>query len=258
MYLKILLLLALTPFGFSQNNFRFPGSFPDNKYVEIYPKIPKMAKIEREYRPKNKEEFFEITKPKLDEITFKIDDNSNENVDYKIKYVKIPVEEKHNFTERPIKYENTIEKYRALTNGPEFVTSRNFQKQKKFEEGFFTKINTVIRNQISKIFKPFEKNVTEDSRKFSKTRYGTVERIQEKKKDKRFLSIFTILQFENSRCQAQGTFLSYEGTCYHRSECAQLGGFSMGACAKGYGVCCICKLQRSLKILKRTPVYITF
>lgn len=59
---------------------------------------------------------------------------------------------------------------------------------------------------------------------------------------KNLFSLFTIIQFPNSRCLANSSVSgSYEGTCYHATECAKLNGTAMGFCAKGFGVCCVCK-----------------
>lgn len=57
----------------------------------------------------------------------------------------------------------------------------------------------------------------------------------------KLFSLFTIIQFPNSRCLANSVYSAYEGTCYHATECAKLNGTAMGNCAKGFGVCCVCK-----------------
>ena len=43
---------------------------------------------------------------------------------------------------------------------------------------------------------------------------------------------------------------SFNGTCYSRSECLELGGQPKGECADGYGVCCVCMLKKNLIIIK--------
>lgn len=59
----------------------------------------------------------------------------------------------------------------------------------------------------------------------------------------RFLDLFSIIKFENKPCSLQYNFLPItDGTCYHKTECDRLGGLAAGPCAKGFGVCCICKL----------------
>lgn len=57
----------------------------------------------------------------------------------------------------------------------------------------------------------------------------------------KFLSLFTIIEFPNSRCQATSASSVYDGICYHRTECENLNGTAIGQCANGYGVCCVCK-----------------
>lgn len=281
--------VAFTAFLLAAGPVRAEEGRPISRYEEVSFGRPEHSsgsrqknygKIEREYRfPRsNFSRYFHPHKPK-DEVDFRYDifDRKYDSLDrndgndraYETRYVKLPNLERTNVTEGPPRPENTLERYKNLPTSAEFVTSKNHHRKANgsdqnaktfgdFQGGIFTKINTVIRDQFKKIFKPKEPPQAENTpppfdspetpgaeRKFSKfsknhTRYGMIEKVQEKK-NKRFLNIFTILQFENSRCQAQGSFLSYEGTCYHRNECAALGGFSMGACAKGYGVCCVCK-----------------
>lgn len=127
------------------------------------------------------------------------------------------------------------------------LNSNTNSKQLEPNENFFTKINSVIRNQFSRLFKlGGDKANLEIDRSGSKNNENTIKTAPKEDKSKsgakkRFLNIFTILQFENARCQAQGNNVNYEGTCYHRMECIENGGVVMGACAKGYGVCCVCK-----------------
>ncbi|CAL8082881.1 unnamed protein product [Orchesella dallaii] len=55
-------------------------------------------------------------------------------------------------------------------------------------------------------------------------------------RDPRFLSLFTIIKFDNSAClSASGD----NGTCYPSAECTKRGGAANGKCAQGYGVCCV-------------------
>lgn len=57
----------------------------------------------------------------------------------------------------------------------------------------------------------------------------------------KFFGLFTVIEFPNSRCVVNSASSEYEGTCYHRTECESLNGTSVGECADGYGVCCVCK-----------------
>jgi len=63
--------------------------------------------------------------------------------------------------------------------------------------------------------------------------------LREEKEDKRAkaLSIFTVVNFPNIVCTS--TTSGRNGTCYTSSECSAKGGSSSGACASGFGVCCI-------------------
>lgn len=58
----------------------------------------------------------------------------------------------------------------------------------------------------------------------------------------RFLSVFNVIQFENSPCTpTQEDMADMSGICYHDYECEQMGGTSVDECADGLGVCCVCK-----------------
>lgn len=59
----------------------------------------------------------------------------------------------------------------------------------------------------------------------------------------KFLSLFTIIKFQNDPCQSTETMDYYQGICYHATECTALNGTAMGTCANGYGVCCVCKFD---------------
>eukprot|EP00093_Oithona_nana_P004803 04803.XXX_226673_223125_1 [CDS] Oithona nana genome sequencing. len=51
----------------------------------------------------------------------------------------------------------------------------------------------------------------------------------------RFLSLFTIVRFNNDACPASN---GKNGTCYTAAECSSRGGINEGSCAGGFGVCC--------------------
>lgn len=68
------------------------------------------------------------------------------------------------------------------------------------------------------------------SRAFSDTSLETNSR------DKRFLSLFSVVQFKNNECTATS---GLTGVCYSSTDCSDLGGTTSGNCAAGFGVCCI-------------------
>lgn len=68
----------------------------------------------------------------------------------------------------------------------------------------------------------------------------------------RFLNVFNVIKFENSPCTSTQEGLSeMSGICYHDYQCAQWGGSSIGECADGLGVCCVCKILIIPSNLKR-------
>ncbi len=52
------------------------------------------------------------------------------------------------------------------------------------------------------------------------------------------VNLFGIVRFPNSACGASN---GRNGTCYTLAECASRGGANGGACARGFGVCCLCE-----------------
>lgn len=58
----------------------------------------------------------------------------------------------------------------------------------------------------------------------------------------RFLSVFNVINFENSPCTStQEDLTDMSGICYHDYQCEQMGGTPIDECADGLGVCCVCK-----------------
>ncbi|XP_066598600.1 uncharacterized protein [Prorops nasuta] len=55
-------------------------------------------------------------------------------------------------------------------------------------------------------------------------------------REKRLFPLFTLVRFDNNIC---GGLNGENGTCISAVECQQRGGVTSGACANGYGVCCI-------------------
>ena len=66
---------------------------------------------------------------------------------------------------------------------------------------------------------------------------GSLNNNQTLSRNKRQLSLFSIVQFPNQQCTSSSSSSTY-GTCYTSSECSSKGGGSDGSCAAGFGVCC--------------------
>lgn len=116
-----------------------------------------------------------------------------------------------------------------------------------------TTINEILKKYIAKLYAQKQNNIKRQQRKQQTTTIK--KKVQSKfleepwrafknktmKFANKFLSLFTIIEFPNSRCQATSASSVYEGTCYHGTECETLNGTAIGQCANGYGVCCVCK-----------------
>lgn len=58
----------------------------------------------------------------------------------------------------------------------------------------------------------------------------------------RFLSVFNVIQFENSACAStKSGYGDVSGICYPDYQCSQMGGLVIDYCADGMGACCICE-----------------
>ncbi|CAG7731389.1 unnamed protein product [Allacma fusca] len=55
-------------------------------------------------------------------------------------------------------------------------------------------------------------------------------------RDNRFLSLFTVVRFNNEACMSAS---GDNGTCFPQAECVRRGGATNGKCAQGYGSCCV-------------------
>lgn len=68
-------------------------------------------------------------------------------------------------------------------------------------------------------------------------------------KIKQFLSIFTVVKFNNTECNSTNWSGTWQGVCLTNSECTQANGLALGDCASGYGVCCVCEYFLALNLL---------
>jgi len=59
-----------------------------------------------------------------------------------------------------------------------------------------------------------------------------------KSADPRGLSLFNVVKFPNSECQAKSD-AALTGTCFSETECSDKNGVKDGNCAQGFGACCI-------------------
>jgi len=74
-------------------------------------------------------------------------------------------------------------------------------------------------------------------------------------KDARTLSLFNVVKFTNSECQAKSD-ATLKGTCFSESECSDKGGTKDGNCAQGFGSCCVFKNNVCGSTLSQNNSYI--
>merc|ERR1711981_464564 len=60
-------------------------------------------------------------------------------------------------------------------------------------------------------------------------------------KDAKAFSLFNVVTFKNSDCESTSTSNTgvRNGTCFTSEECDEKGGMAAGACAMGFGTCCV-------------------
>lgn len=63
----------------------------------------------------------------------------------------------------------------------------------------------------------------------------------EKLRNKKHFSLFSVVTFKNEECSSETTFTggTTTGTCFTATECSDKKGTKSGNCAAGFGVCCI-------------------
>merc|ERR1711983_83767 len=67
---------------------------------------------------------------------------------------------------------------------------------------------------------------------------GTTEETEESNRLGKILPIFQVVRFPNDVC----TGTTRNGTCFTAEECSNKNGVNEGACASGFGVCCVISL----------------
>lgn len=158
---------------------------------------------------------------------------------------------KRRFEQIPIKQAN------STRNPPGFRPTgfSNVQKITKMEAANITRnnVNRMLRKFVNRLYRRKygasryveidPDDIDGEKSKFFGNGLDTLALLKNKTKSiaNKFLNVFQVIKFNNTACQATVNGLSYQGVCYLASECASLNGTAGGACADGYGVCCVCK-----------------
>lgn len=162
--------------------------------------------------------------------------------------VKLSYIEKTPQLPRNVTIENKYKEYEVLSEGGDKDEVKNNSRNKLHE---------FLKNYLSNLFSSKTNNSEPTTLKpssFSKlddVANGEVENkfiggvfSKLKKKiihKKKLFSLFTIVQFNNTQCNATSDSMSFVGVCYTPAECNRIEGTAVGNCASGYGVCCVGK-----------------
>lgn len=219
-----------------------------HEYVDIYTNVQDVEKVLNTYKSikeiKRKSDI--VGRNKMGFVENIDRNNYNYNI-YRSPRPRFKTS-KHNFTE-------TVETALPFTNIQKIPKKRPPRPPQKTQAS----INDILKKYIAKLYAQKQVKPRRQQRKQQQPKNTEKQKIVKKKQSKflgepwgafknktmklanKFLSLFTIIQFPNSRCQATSASSVYEGTCYHRTECESLNGTAIGQCADGYGVCCVCK-----------------
>lgn len=86
--------------------------------------------------------------------------------------------------------------------------------------------------------------------------------LSKREREKKILSIFSVVRFANTPCQSSMTLTGAlgtsrrNGTCMTSAECATNGGSSSGTCAASFGVCCVFMFSTCGSTIRRNCSYI--
>lgn len=214
-----------------------------HKYVDIYTNVPDIKKVLNTYKTiketRRNETKRGIKATEIGKVGF-VQNVDRNNYDYSPR-PKFKTS-KHNFTEAA---EATL----PFTNIQKIPKKRPLRPQ-----NLQNSLSKILEKYIAKLYAQ-KQNKQQQQRKEYQTKRTGKKKVQSKfleepwrafknktmKLANKFLSLFTIIEFPNSRCQATSASSVYDGICYHRSECENLNGTAIGQCANGYGVCCVCK-----------------
>merc|ERR1712012_11136 len=81
---------------------------------------------------------------------------------------------------------------------------------------------------------------------------------EESVRDKKILSLFSVVFFPNNECTASSSSTSEQvlGICFSSTECTGKGGKADGNCAAGFGVCCTFELSACSSTVSNNLTYI--
>lgn len=246
-------------------NSDFDQSFNNNDRLDFhYPKVEFLTKIDRKYHSNKDEDtddeflFMKSQKFVSEQIRqpnrlirknrFKVPNLYKNDVQYqpiKLSFVQKPSDPESNYTKGNKYEENEVTKETGKKDNTRSNTKNNIHDflksyfMKLYSKKFNNSEGTSNRPSAYSKLTDTESDAEEAEKKFIG---GFVSKIKQKAADKsKLFSLFTIVQFNNTQCNATSSSVSYVGVCYTGAECNRIEGTAVGNCASGYGVCCVGK-----------------
>lgn len=142
-----------------------------------------------------------------------------------------------------ITYENKYEENEVIKNSNTTTTNKIHDILRSYLLKLFsqkynnTESTSLSPNTESELPENGENTKDEAENKFIG---GVTTKLKQKVRNKaKLFSLFTIIQFNNTQCNATRSSVTYSGVCYTQEECNRIQGTAVGNCARGYGVCCL-------------------
>lgn len=220
-----------------------------------YPKVEFLTKIDRKYSTNIPEDIEDellenqkfvvepLSQPnrfnRKNKLTVQtIDKNTVEYQPVKLSYIEKPKRGAN--TTAGSKYDGIIEESIEHEKGDKSTTKNNIH---DFLKGYFLKLYNQKYNTSEVRPNTYSRLTDNQSKDEAEKKFigNIAEKI--KKKKGQLLSLVTIVQFNNTQCNATSSLASYLGVCYTAAECNRIEGTAVGNCASGYGVCCVGKCE---------------
>lgn len=236
-----------------------PGLLYNDRLDFHYPNVEFLTTNRRKYTfdsPENMEEDFltlknqkfaqeSVTRPKPfnRKSTFKKQIIHKNDLQYHP--VKLSYKQKVPKPLRNTSIENKYKEYEVNAESSEQNDTKNETKTKLHEflknyllNLFSSKYNNSVPMSLKRSnFSKLENSPNDEAE--NKFIGGVLSKFKKKAVHKnKLFSLFTIVQFNNTQCNATSASMSYIGVCYTPQECTSIEGTAVGNCASGYGVGC--------------------
>lgn len=226
----------------------YPTERRNNKYVDIYTNYRDIPTVLENYQTVSTRPFITENSKRFERRLIssnEYDYSANKLKKHDQKSQSSPADDRNTYDYgRPkFKTSNYTNRY-VYTSHVQKIPKLVQKTEPKPTQPTRTSINNILKRYIADLYAQKQQRPKKSALRNVKFLEEPLQALKNKtmKFANKFFSLFTVIEFPNSRCQANSASSDYEGTCYTRVECDKLNGTAIGECANGYGVCCICKL----------------